>query len=71
MICTGKCEESESSFLRVCGHHIHESKGQIREKRVEYKEIDIRSAEEVVQTGGSAQFLAAGQCIVISGFSNW
>lgn len=34
------------------------------------KRSGVRSAEEVVETGGSAQFLAAGQCIVISGFSN-
>ncbi len=34
------------------------------------KRFGVRSAEEVEETGGSAQFLAAGQCIVISGFSN-
>lgn len=37
---------------------------------MEYKEIGVGSAEEAVKTEGSAQFLAAGQCIVIWGFSN-
>lgn len=44
----------------------------MEKKSVEYGEICIRSAEEVVETAGSAQLvmraLTAGQFIVISGF---